>query len=347
MGCVEGGQSEGRTEHAMTEQFRAYRLTDTGTPRGAFVTRTIEDLDPGTVVVRVAYSDINYKDALAATGKGKILRRPSCIGGIDLSGIVATSTDTRFPTGMPVAAAGFDLGVSHDGGYAEYARVPGDWLVALPPSLSLWEAMAFGTAGFTATLAVMKMEHNGLTPASGPVVVSGATGGVGSIAVAALARLGYHVVALTGKPDERDYLLTIGARDVLLRQDLDFSSIKPLGKATWAGAVDNLGGEVLAWMASTMKTNGVIAAIGLAQSASLATTVMPFILRGVSLLGINSSDSPTPAERTMAWQRMATDVKPASLTTIARTIPFDDLPAAFDDFVNAKIRGRVVVQIEK
>jgi putative YhdH/YhfP family quinone oxidoreductase len=347
MGRIEGGQSQGGAERAMTDRFRAYQLRDAGTPRGAFVTRTLEELDAGTVVVRVAYSDVNFKDALAATGKGKILRRPSCIGGIDFSGVVTASSDARFPIGTHVAAVGFDLGVSHDGGYAEYARVPGDWLVALPPSLSLCEAMACGTAGFTAALAIMKMEHHGLTPVSGPVVVSGATGGVGSIAVAALARLGYHVVALTGKREEGEYLSSLGAGDVLVRQDLDLSTIKPLGPATWAGAVDNLGGDILAWMASTMKTNGVIAAIGLAQSASLTTTVMPFILRGVSLLGINSSDSPSPAERSEAWRRLATDLKPAALTTIARTIPFDDLPAAFDDFVHARIRGRIVVQIAK
>jgi acrylyl-CoA reductase (NADPH) len=345
VGGLESWQGEGGTERAMTDRFRVYQLTDSGTPRGTFVTRALEDLDAGTVVVRVAYSDVNYKDALAATGKGKILRRPSCIGGIDFSGTVTSTSDARFPVGTHVAAAGFDLGVSHDGGYAEYARVPGDWLVTLPPSLSLWDAMAFGTAGFTAALAIMKMEHNSLTPASGPVVVSGATGGVGSIAVAALARLGYQVVALTGKREEREYLVSLGATDVLVRQDLDLATIKPLGKATWAGAVDNLGGDVLAWMASTMKTNGVIAAIGLAQSASLTTTVMPFILRGVSLLGINSSDSPSPAERAEAWRRMASDLKPGALTTIARTIPFDELPTAFDDFVNARIRGRVVVKI--
>jgi len=329
----------------MTDRFRAYQLNDAGTPRGAFVTRSLDDLDPGTVVVRVAYSDVNYKDALAATGKGKILRRPSCIGGIDFSGIVDASRDPRFPVGTPVVAAGFELGVSHDGGYAEYARVPGDWLMPLPPSLSAWEAMAFGTAGFTAALAVMKMEHNGLTPASGPIVVSGATGGVGSIAVAALARLGYRVTALTGKRDARAYLESLGAGDVIVREELDLTTIKPLGKSTWAGAVDNLGGDVLAWMASTMKVNGVIAAIGLAQSASLTTTVMPFILRGVSLLGINSSDSPTAAERADAWRRLATDLKPTSLAHIARTIEFNDLPTAFEDFVNSRIRGRLVVRI--
>jgi putative YhdH/YhfP family quinone oxidoreductase len=189
------------------------------------------------------------------------------------------------------------------------------------------------------------MEHNGLTPAGGPVIVSAATGGVGSIAIAALARLGYDVTALTGKGDERAYLTALGAKEVLLRDDLDLASIKPLGKSTWAGAIDNLGGDVLAWMASTMKVNGVIGAIGLAMSPTLQTTVMPFILRGVSLLGINSNDSPTAGERAEAWRRLATDLKPSALPAIARTVDFDDLPLAFDDFINSRIRGRVVVRI--
>jgi putative YhdH/YhfP family quinone oxidoreductase len=345
MGGIESGQSESSTEPAMTERFRAYLLKDSGTPRGSFVSRSIDQLDPGEVVVRVAFSDVNYKDALAATGTGRILRRPECIGGIDFSGVVTASTDDRFAVGTPVAATGFDLGVSHDGGYAQFARVPADWLITLPDSFSLWEAMAFGTAGFTAALAILRMEHNGLTPEHGPVVVSGATGGVGSIAVAALARLGYDVTALTGKREESAYLTALGAKAILFRDDLDLTSIKPLGKSTWAGAVDNLGGDVLAWMASTMKNNGVIGAVGLAQSHALQTTVMPFILRGVSLLGINSSDSPSAAERADAWRRLATDMKPTSLPAIARTVDFDDLPAAFDDFIHSRVRGRVVVRI--
>jgi putative YhdH/YhfP family quinone oxidoreductase len=346
LGGIEAWQGNGGVEQAMTDSFRAYRLKDSGTPRGSFVTRSLDQLDAGDVVVRVAFSDVNYKDALAATGKGRILRRPECIGGLDFSGLVSVSTDARFPVGTSVVAAGFDLGVSHDGGYSEYVRVPADWLTPLPASLSLWEAMAFGTAGFTAALAILRMEHNGLTPAGGPVVVSGATGGVGSIAIAALARLGYAVTALTGKGEERAYLAALGAKEVLLRDELDLTSIKPLGKSTWAGAIDNLGGDVLAWMASTMKVNGVIGAIGLALSPTLQTTVLPFILRGVSLLGFNSNDSPTAAQRAEAWRRLATDLKPSALPAIARTVEFDDLPAAFDDFINSRIRGRVVVRIE-
>lgn len=320
-------------------------LADSGEPRGQFVTRGIDDLDAGTVVVRVAFSDINYKDALAATGRGRILRRPSCIGGIDFSGVVHTSADPRFSPGDTVLAVGFDLGVAHDGGYAEYVRVPADWLVRLPPTMTLWQAMALGTAGFTAALAIVRMEHNGLAVGNGPVIVSGATGGVGSIAVAALARLGYRVVALTGKRDERAYLESLGAAEVMFRDDLDLTQIKPLGKATWAGAVDNLGGGVLAWMASTMKTNGTIASIGLAQDTALHTTVMPFILRGVSLLGISSTDSPTSEQRLNVWQRLATDLKPPMLDQITETIEFEELPGAFQRFVDGRIRGRVVVRI--
>jgi len=240
---------------------------------------------------------------------------------------------------------GHDLGVKHHGGYAEYARLPANWLVKLPPGLTLWEAMAFGTAGYTAGLAILKMELNGLRPANGPVIVSGATGGVGSIAIAALARLGYHVVALTGKEAEAGWLTGIGAREVRLRKDLDLTKIKPLDRATWAGAVDNLGGEVLAWMASTMKVNGVIGSIGMAASPKLNTSVFPFILRGVSLLGINSTDAPGPELEREAWRRLATDLRPPMLKDIARTIAFDQLPAAFDDFIQGRVRGRTVVDL--
>ncbi len=295
--------------------------------------------------MRVAYSDVNYKDALAATGKGRILLRPVCIGGIDFAGTVVSSTDPGFAKGDAVLGVGHDIGVKHHGGYAEYARIPAKWAVKLPKGLTLWESMAFGTAGYTAGLAVVKMEHNGMHPAGGPVVVNGATGGVGSIAIAILARRGYHVVALTGKAEGADYLKKLGAKEVRLRSELDLSKIKPLDKATWQGAVDNLGGEVLAWMASTMKFNGVIASIGLAAGFSLNTTVMPFILRGVSLLGINSTDCPSPELERQVWARLATDLKPADLKGMARTIPFADLPKVFDDFIAARVTGRIVVDM--
>ena len=330
------------------EKFKAFLLTETPEKkiRAEFVERTIDELDPGDVVVRIAYSDINYKDALAATGKGRILRRASCIGGIDFSGTVVSSGDGRFAKGDAVLGVGFDIGVSHHGGYAQYARVPAAWLVKLPQGMSLWDAMAFGTAGYTAGIAIVRMEHEGLKPANGPVIVSGATGGVGSIAVSSLARLGYHVVALTGKESESEWLKKLGAREIKLRSAIDFSKIKPLDKAIWAGAVDNLGGDVLAWMCSTMKDNGVIGSIGLAASHNLNTTVMPFILRGARLLGINSGESSGDVRATV-WKRLATDLKPPLLKEMCRTIPFDKLPSAFDDYIAGKVTRRIVVDMSE
>jgi acrylyl-CoA reductase (NADPH) len=257
---------------------------------------------------------------------------------------VVSSSDARFAKGDAVLATGFDIGVKHHGGYAEYARVPADWLVKMPKGLTLWEAMAFGTAGFTAGLAIVRMEQNGLKPENGPVIVDGATGGVGSIAVDALARLGYHVVALTGKANEVDYLKKIGAQEVRLRGELDLSKIRPLDKATWAGAVDNLGGEMLAWMASSMKVGGCIASIGLAASTALNTTVLPFILRGVSLLGVDSVNCPMRL-REEVWRRLAGDMRPGHLKEITRTIPFAELPSVFEKFIGAQMRGRVVVDL--
>jgi acrylyl-CoA reductase (NADPH) len=327
------------------EKFRAYKITEVDKKASAaFTDFTLGQLDPGEVVVRVAYSDVNYKDALAATGKGRILLRPECIGGIDLSGTVESSTDPRFAKGDKVLATGFDLGVKHHGGYAEYARVPADWLVKLPQGLSLQEAMAFGTAGFTAGLGIVRMEQNGLKPGNGPVIVNGATGGVGSVAIDALSRMGYHVVALTGKEAETGYLKKLGAKDVMLRQSIDLTKIRPLDKAQWAGAVDNLGGEVLAWMASGMKVGGTIASIGLAASPSLNTTVLPFILRGASLLGIDSVNCPMPL-RTQVWRRLAADMKPLHLEDMTKVVHFADLPTVFDAFIASKATGRTVVKI--
>ena len=330
------------------DRFKAYRISevDKQSVKAEFVEFTLDELDPGEVVVRVAYSDVNYKDALAATGKGRILLRPSCIGGIDLSGTVVSSTDARFAKGDAVLATSYDIGVKHHGGYAEYARLPADWVVKVPQGLSSWEAMALGTAGFTAGLAIVRMESNGLKPGNGPVIVSGATGGVGSIAIDSLARLGYEVVALTGKAAETEYLSMLGAKEVKLRSTLDLAKIRPLDKALWAGAVDNLGGEVLAWMASGMKIGGCIASIGLAASHALNTTVMPFILRGVSLLGIDSVNCPMPV-RQEVWRRLASDMRPGHLKEICRTVPFGQLPSVFDDFIASRIRGRVVIDLNE
>jgi putative YhdH/YhfP family quinone oxidoreductase len=327
------------------DRFKAYRIHEIEKKVVArFEEISLDDLDAGEVVVRVAYSSVNYKDALAATGAGRIIRRFPCVGGIDLSGTVVESSDARFRKGDAIICTSYDLGVAHDGGYAEYARVRADWVVPMPKGLNLFEAMALGTAGYTVGLAVVRMETNGLKPANGPVIVSGATGGVGSIAIDVLSRLGYDVVALTGKVAEADYLKRLGAKEVMPRQSLDLSKIKPLDKATWAGAVDSLGGEVLAWMASTMKPGGTIAAIGLAASINLNTTVTPFILRGVSLLGIDSGYTSMPL-RQEVWRRLATDMRPAHLKEVARTIPFEQLPQVFDSFIKAAAKGRIVVDM--
>ena len=327
------------------QTFKALLIDEVdGKVSSAFATLDETRLDPGAVTIRVAYSSVNYKDALAATGAGKIIRRFPCIGGIDLSGTVIESADPRFTAGDPVIATSFDIGVAHHGGYSEIARVPGDWVVPLPAGLSLFDAMALGTAGFTAALAVVRMEENRLAPCNGPVIVTGATGGVGSLAVDILAERGYHVVALTGKESETDYLRGLGAAEVMLRGSLDLAKIRPLDKARWAGAVDNLGGEVLAWIASTMAQGGTIASIGLAASMSLNTTVAPFILRGVSLLGIDSGYIREPY-RSGVWQRLASDMRPPHLSRMSRRIGFSELPATFNEYIAGRAKGRVVVEI--
>ena len=304
----------------------------------------VEQLDAGEVTIRVHYSSINYKDALAATGAGKIIRRFPCVGGIDLCGEVVDSADARFKPGDKVIATSFDIGVAHHGGYAEYARVPAGWVVPLPAGLDLFEAMALGTAGFTAALGIVRMEDNGLAPANGPVVVTGATGGVGALAIDMLAQLGYHVVALTGKEAEADYLKMLGAAEILLRSSIDFDTVRPLEAARWAGAVDNVGGQILHWVLATMKQAGTVASIGNAASFNIDTTVFPFILRGVSLLGVDSGYMGFPT-RQRVWDRLATDLKPRHLAAITRTIDFDALPGAFDDFIHGRVKGRTVVRI--
>jgi len=326
-------------------KFKALRIfNEDGKVVSLLVEMTLDELDAGEVVVRTAYSSINYKDALAATGAGKIIRRFPCVGGIDGSGTVVSSTDARFKAGDPVIATSYDIGVAHDGGYAEYMRVPAGWVVPLPKGMSLFDAMALGTAGYTAGLAVVRMEHDGLKPANGPVIVTGATGGVGSIAIDILAGAGYHVVALTGKPAQAQYLEGLGAREVMLRSALDLAKIKPLDKASWAGAVDNLGGEVLAWLASTMNVGGTLACIGLAASHTFNSTVMPFILRGVSLLGVDSVNTPMSV-RQQVWERLASDLKPRHLQSIVTSVGLDATGPVFEKILKAQFRGRAVVKI--
>jgi NADPH2:quinone reductase len=239
---------------------------------------------------------------------------------------------------------GYEMGVSHDGGYSEYVRVPGDWVVRRPESMTAFDAMTMGTAGYTAALAIMLMEHNGLKPGNGPVAVTGATGGVGSVAVEILAKSGYEVVAITGKPEERKYLLALGAKDVLDRRTIDAGKLKPLEKATWAGAVDNLGGPVLAWLLASMKVGGAVGAVWLAADMKLETTVAPFILRGVALLGADSANT-AMAARQKVWNKLAVEWRPDVVHDLVRTIDFDELPTHFDAYLKGMVRGRTVVRI--
>jgi len=327
------------------DRFKVFRIhVDGNAVRAGFETLALNDLSAGEVVVRVAYSSVNYKDALAATGAGKILRRSPLVGGIDLAGTVVNSTDPRYNSGDAVLVTGCGLSEVHDGGYAEYARVSGDWVIPMPPGLDARLAMAVGTAGFTAALAIHKMEVNGLLPGTGPVVVTGASGGVGSLAIDMLNGRGYEVVAVSGKSDADDYLRSLGAGRILRRQEIDFGS-KPMERATWAGAIDSVGGATLAWLTRTMQPTGSIVSIGLAGGAELNTTVMPFILRGINLLGVSSSAT-VRALRLLVWQRIATDLKPGHFDKlIAREIAFEDLPHVFAQYLEARVIGRTVVRI--
>jgi acrylyl-CoA reductase (NADPH) len=327
------------------EKFTAFRIHDLdGKVVSRFDELTLEQLSPGDVVIDVQYSDVNYKDALAATGAAKILRRYPLVGGIDLAGVVRTSADPRHEPGDVVLVTGSGLSESVDGGYAALARVRGESVIPMPPGLDAFRAMGLGTAGFTAALAIHRMERNGQSPARGPVVVTGASGGVGSIAVDMLAGRGYEVIAVTGKRDATDYLHALGADVVLSREQLALGS-RPLEAARYAGAIDNVGGETLAGLTRHMDSWGNIASVGLAGGAELRTTVMPFILRGVNLLGINSSATPR-AERLEVWQRIATDLAPKHLERIVtRTIPLAEVAGAFQAHLDGKIIGRTVVRI--
>jgi len=326
------------------DTFRAFRVFDeNGTVQGRLVDAALNELSAGDVLIKAAYSSVNYKDALAATGAGKIIRRFPLVGGIDVSGTVVSSGDSRFKSGDEVLVTGYDLGVAHDGGYAEYVRVPADWVVRVPQGLSPFDVMAIGTAGFTAALSIVELERNGLAPSNGPVIVTGASGGVGSVAIQCLAARGYTVTALTGKDDQHEFLKSLGAADVLSRNALQMGT-KPLEKMLWAGAVDAVGGDTLAWLTRTMMYGGAIANSGLTGGTDLKTTVLPFILRGIKLLGIDSAMCPMPA-RLEVWRRLATDLKPAKLQAIAQEIPLEDLPRAFATLLEGQARGRFVVRV--
>jgi len=325
------------------KKFSAYRIFEQdGKSVGRFVELRLEDLDPGEVVIQSHYSSVNFKDALAATGAGRVIRRFPCVGGVDVAGVVESSTDVRFKPGDEVLVTGYGMGVDHDGGFAEYVRVPADWVVPLPEGLTLHDAMALGTAGFAAALSIHRLEQNELRPMAGRVIVTGATGGVASLAIQMLAQLGYQVVALTGKDSEHDYLKSLGTSEILSRRGLVMGT-RPLEKAQWAGALDAVGGETLAWLSRTMQQNGVIASFGNAGGIELHTTVMPFILRGVRLIGIDSAATAMPLRREI-WHRLATDLYPKQLAEVAHEVMFERLPAAFLQLMQGKSHGRTVVR---
>ena len=321
--------------------IRAYRVFEGGKfGTGRFAQMSREDLAKGEVEIRSLFASVNYKDALTALGKAKIVNRFPCTAGIDVCGEVTASTDARFKPGEIVIAHGFGIGADHDGGYQEVNRFPADWLVKAPQGLTPFETMAIGVAGYTAALSVDLMELNGLAPARGPVLVNGATGGAASIAIDLLAGRGYKVAALSGKPASADYLRTLGASEIIDRHSYEFGS-RPLEKPLWQGAVDSVGGEQLAWLARTMQTDGVIAAFGNAGGIDFKGSVLPYILRGVRLIGVNAN-SPLP-QRNRIWQRLAGDLKPRHLEKIARRIPFAELPGVFENLIAAKVTGRMVV----
>lgn len=326
--------------------FKAYRLfADGDGVSGRIVNMKIDELSDGDVVIRNAFASVNYKDALAGLGRNKIIRHYPRIGGIDLFGTVVESRNPRFKTGDSVVVHGFGVGVDHDGGYAEYARVKGDWVMPLPDGLTLRDAAAIGVAGYTAALSIHLMELNGLEPENGPILVNGATGGVASIAIDMLSQRGYAVTAVTGKKTEHDYLKQLGAKDVIDRLSLaQESAARPLEKALWAGALDSLGGEALGWLTRTMQPQGVIAAFGNALGQDLHTTVLPFILRGVRLIGINAN---SPMElRQQIWRRIANDLRPRHLSEIVGQINLAQLPDAFQRLIDNRARGRIVVALQ-
>lgn len=301
------------------------------------------DLPDGDVTVAIHYSGINYKDALAVTGAGKIIRSFPMVPGIDLVGVVESSDNARFEPGDKVILNGWGIGESHWGGLAQKARVKSEWLVPLPDQLSLEEAIAIGTAGYTAMLSVLALERQGVTPESGDIAVTGANGGVGSVAIAVLSKLGYSVTAVTGRPEEWEYLQDLGAAEVVDRNDFAGAG-KPLQRERWAGAIDAAGGHTLANIVATTKYRGVVTACGLADSMDFPGNMAPFILRGVTLVGIDSVMCPRE-DRLEAWKRLARDLDLEKLGTIAKTISLNDVLSASADLLNGKIQGRVVVDV--
>jgi len=323
--------------------FPGFRIHTDGGHRAGIEALALEQLSAGEVVVKAAYSSVNFKDALAGTGQGRILRKPSLVGGIDVAGHVVASSDPRFREGDAVLCTGSGLSETRDGGYSQYVRLEAEWTIALPTGLSLREAMVLGTAGFTAGLSLLRMEHNGQSPDQGPVVVTGATGGVGTLAIDILTRAGYEAHAISGKAGQADFLRGIGAREVFPRDTLD-SAKRPLENARWAGAIDSVGDPALAALTRVIQPYGNIASCGLAGGPGLSTTVMPFIIRGVSLLGIASAGT-ARGQRDQVWERLAGPWKPAHLDAICtRETSLQGLPEVFPAMMAGQSFGRTVVR---
>lgn len=329
----------------MTKNFSALVVNKTAEDFSLTIeSLSLDDLSEGDVTINVHYSSVNYKDGLASIPNGKIVQTYPLVPGIDLAGIVVSSSDSRYKAGDKVIVTSYELGVSHDGGYSEYARVPGEWVVPLPDNLTLKEAMVFGTAGFTAALSIHQLEKDGLTPEKGPILVTGSSGGVGSMAVSMLAKRNYDVIASTGKESEHDYLKKLGAKEVISREDVTPEKTRPIGKQRWAGAVDPVGGKTLASVLSNTQYGGLVAVSGLAGGTDVPTTVFPFILRGVHLLGIDSVYCPMALRKTI-WNRIATDLKPADLETLKNDVSLKQLPEALAGILQGQVRGRTVVNV--
>jgi putative YhdH/YhfP family quinone oxidoreductase len=329
----------------MNKSFKALMVNKTDEEFSVQIKEiSLNDLYDGDVIIKVSFSSVNYKDGLASIPNGKIVRSYPFIPGIDMAGTVVESKDPRFNEGDEVIATSYGIGVSHYGGYSEYARIPADWVVPLPDGLSLKEAMIYGTAGFTAALSVHRLEENGLSPEKGNVLVTGATGGVGSLAIAILAKRGYDVVASTGKKSEHSWLKELGAKEILTREEVTEEKIKALDTQLWAGAVDPVGGKTLSSILSKTVYNGSVAVSGLTGGTDVPTTVFPFILRGINLLGIDSVYCPMEL-RKIIWKRMASDFKPNHLENIInKEVSLEELPASLASILKGEARGRTIVK---
>ena len=329
----------------MQESFKAFRIyAGKEFERAGIESLTLDDLSPGEVIIKVEYSSVNYKDALAGSGQGKILRKSPLNGGIDLAGVVVSSDSEKINIGQLVIVNGSGLSEVHDGGYSQYARVPADWVVPLPKRLTTKSSMIIGTAGFTAALAIQRLQDNHQTPDHGPILVTGATGGVGSFAVQLLSQLGFEVIAMTRKQDQHEYLTSLGANEIIKPDEVKIDDAS-MHKGRWGGAIDNLGGDTLAWLIKSVKPWGNIVSIGMASGVEVNTSAMPFILRGVSLLGVTSAACPHVL-RKQIWQKLGDELLPSELDQICTAeVGLEQLPDAFSRLLSGKAHGRQIVYL--